>query len=73
MGNEINFKIDKDLCDEVKEIAQNKFPLRKILSYADAIKEALLEFANARKNQRYKNKKNTESTSSINQENTFKI
>ena len=40
--------------NEVKTIAQNKFPLRKIESYAEATREALIEFI--KRNQKYKNK-----------------
>ena len=54
MSKEINLKIDQDLLDEVKEITQNKYPLRKISSYAEATREALIDFV--KKNQRYKNK-----------------
>jgi len=56
LSKEINLKIDQDLLDEVKEITQNKYPLRKISSYAEATREALIDFI--KKNQRYKNKEN---------------
>jgi len=63
MSKEINFKINKDLCEEAKEIAQNKFPLRKIEFYSDAIREAIIEFI--KKNQRYKNKETKSKNTSI--------
>ena len=54
MNKEITLKIDQDLLDEVRELTQNKYPLRKISSYAEATREALIDFI--KKNQRYKNK-----------------
>ena len=51
MSKEITLKIDQDLLDEVRNITQNKFPLRKIEFYSEAVREALIEFV--RKNQRY--------------------
>lgn len=65
MSKEINLKIDQDLLDEVKEITQNKYPIRKISSYAEATREALIDFV--KKNQRYKNKedKNKEAINSM--------
>ena len=57
LSKEITLKIDQDLLDEVKEITQNKYPLRKINSYAEATREALIDFI--KKNQRYKNKENS--------------
>ncbi len=53
----ITIQIDKDLMNEVKEITQNKYPLRKISSYAEATREALIDFV--KKNQRYKNKEDS--------------
>ena len=50
----ITIQIDKDLMNEVKSIAKNKYPLRKIDFYAEAAREALIDFV--KKNQRYKNK-----------------
>jgi len=50
----ITLKIDQKLLDEVKTIADNKFPLRNISSYAEATREALIEFI--KKNQRYSKK-----------------
>jgi len=50
----ITVQIDKDLMNEVKEITQKKYPLRKITSYAEATREALIDFV--KKNQRFKNK-----------------
>lgn len=69
MSAEINIKIDKNLGDEVKEIAQKKFPLRNIEFYSEAIREALIEFV--KKNQKFKNKSNnseTNQSTSSNQE-----
>ena len=43
-------KIEENLLDEVKSIAKNKFPLRNIDSYAEATREALIEFAKKIKN-----------------------
>lgn len=65
LSKEVNFKIDKVLCDEVKEIAASKFPLRNISSYADAVREALIQFV--KKNQRYKNKTEVRHITSNNQ------
>ena len=48
----ITLQLDRDLIEKVKEIAQNKFPLRKINSYAEGTREALIEFV--KKNQKYK-------------------
>ena len=47
----ITLKIEEKLLNEVKSIAKNKFPLRNISSYAEATREALIEFAN--KNRKY--------------------
>jgi len=55
---EISLKIDQDLLNKVKAITQNKFPLRKILTYAEATREALIEFV--KKNQRLINKENNQ-------------
>ena len=44
MSKEINLKIDQKLLDKVKTITKNKFPLRNITSYAEAVREALIEF-----------------------------
>ena len=65
MSKEITLKIDQDLLDEVRTLTQNKFPLRKIEFYAEAVREALIDFI--KKNQRYKNKENSnkEATSEV--------
>ena len=65
LSKEVSLKIDQDLLDEVKEITKNKFPLRKIEFYSEAVREALIEFI--KKNQRYKNKEssNKEATSEV--------
>lgn len=47
----ITLKIDQKLLDEVKIIAEHKFPLRNITSYAEATREALIEFV--KKNQKF--------------------
>lgn len=60
MSTDINIKIDKNLGDEVKEIAQNKFPLRKIEFYSEAVREALIEFI--KKNKKFKNKPTSSET-----------
>jgi len=44
LPKEINLKIDQKLLDKVKTITKNKFPLRNITSYAEAVREALIEF-----------------------------
>lgn len=44
MSKEINLKIDQDLLDKIREIAQKKNPLRKISTYAEATRESLIEF-----------------------------
>ena len=46
MSKEINLKIDQKLLNKVKTITKNKFPLRNITSYAEAVREALIEFVN---------------------------
>ena len=46
-----NIKIEKDLVEKVKTIAENKYPLRNIDSYAEAIRESLIEFI--KKNSKY--------------------
>ena len=51
MSKEINLKIDQKLLDKVKIITKNKFPLRNITSYAEATREALIEYV--KKNQKY--------------------
>ena len=49
----ITLQLDRDLIEKVKEIARSKFPLRNINSYAEATREALIEFVN--KNKKYCN------------------
>ena len=44
-------QLDRDLIEKVKEIARSKFPLRNINSYAEATREALIEFV--KRNQKY--------------------
>jgi len=44
-------QLDKTLVEQVKEIARSKFPLRNINSYAEATREALIEFV--KRNQKY--------------------
>jgi len=51
LSKEINLKIDQKLLDKVKIITKNKFPLRNITSYAEAVREALIEFV--KKNPKY--------------------
>lgn len=52
--SKVNIKIEPDLIEKVKTIAENKFPLRNITSYAEATREALIEFC--KKNQRFSKK-----------------
>lgn len=47
-------QLDKELLENILEIVKNKFPLRKINTYAEATREALYEFI--KKNRRYENK-----------------
>ncbi|MFW9971095.1 MAG: hypothetical protein ACFFDF_12950 [Candidatus Odinarchaeota archaeon] len=47
----ITLQLDRKLIEKVKIIAENKFPLRNINSYAEATREALIEFI--KKNQRF--------------------
>jgi len=48
--NSITLKIDQELLNEVRTIAQNKFPLRNITFYAEAVREALIDFVKRNKN-----------------------
>ena len=50
----ITLQLDRDLIEKVKEIAQSKYPLRKINSYAEGTREALIEFV--KRNQKYAKK-----------------
>ena len=52
--SKINIKLEPELVEKVKTIAENKFPLRKITSYAEATREALIEFV--KRNQKYAKK-----------------
>ncbi len=52
----ITLQLERDLIEKIKEIARNKFPLRNINSYAEATREALIEFV--KKNRRYLPKEN---------------
>jgi len=56
MPDLIFLKMDQTLMDEVLNIAKYKFPLRNINSYAEATREALIEFI--KKNRRYLPKEN---------------
>jgi hypothetical protein len=51
MAKEINLKIDQNLLDKVRIITKNKYPLRNITSYAEATREALIEYV--KKNLKY--------------------
>ena len=52
MGKDyITLKIDQKLLDKVKTIADNKFSLRDITTYAEATREALIDFV--KKNLKY--------------------
>ena len=53
-----NIKIETDLIEKVKTIAENKFPLRNITSYAEATREALIEFC--KKNKKFSKKINNQ-------------
>ena len=44
-------QLDKDIVEKVKVIIKKKKPLRKINSYAEAIREVLIDFVN--KNQKF--------------------
>ena len=46
-----SIQLDKDLVEKVKAIIRKKKPLRKINSYAKAIREVLIDFVN--KNQKF--------------------
>ena len=63
LSTDINLKIDKELVEIVKKISQNKFPERKIESYASAVKEALFEFV--KKNRKYSYKNNNTENNAI--------
>lgn len=52
--SKINIKLEPELVEKVKTIAENKFPLRNITSYAEAVREGLIEFV--KKNQKYTKK-----------------
>lgn len=56
--SKINIKLEPELVEKVKTIAENKFPLRNINSYAEATREALIEFV--KKNQKYAKKPTTQ-------------
>ena len=49
--SKINIKLEIELVEKVKIIAENKFPLRNITSSAEATREALIEFV--KRNQKY--------------------
>ena len=42
--NLITLKVEQSLLDEVKSIAESKYPLRKINFYSEAVREALIDF-----------------------------
>ncbi len=44
-------QLDRDLVEKVKTIVKKKKPLRKINSYAEAIREVLIDFVN--RNQKF--------------------
>ena len=44
MSDVINAKIRKNLAEKVLTIAKQKFPLRNVDNYTEAIREALIEF-----------------------------
>ena len=52
--SKINIKLEPELVEKVKTIAENKFPLRNITSYAEAVREGLIEFV--KRNQKYAKK-----------------
>ena len=62
--NLITLKIEQDILDEVKIIAENKFPLRKITFYSEAVREALYEFIKRNKKY-YKNEIANKPTESV--------
>lgn len=55
---QVNLNVDRDLAERVKRIAQNKFSIRKIKFYSEAIHEALIEFV--KKNKKYDKESNQE-------------
>ena len=57
--SKINIKLDPELVEKVKTIAENKFPLRNITSYAEATREALIEFVKRNQKHAKKTKKPT--------------
>lgn len=63
-------QLDRALVEQVKEIARSKFPLRNINSYAEATREALIEFVN--KNKKYCNQdSNQDQSETIQEAETF--
>ena len=69
MSKKINLKINQDLMEEVKSIAANKWPRRKITTYSGAIIEALIEFV--KRNQKFNNKQEKNQTIAKNQKETI--
>jgi len=56
MSKEITLKIDQIILDKIKAITKIKFPLRNITNYAEATREALIDYV--RKNQKFLNNEN---------------
>jgi len=48
-----NVKVDKNLANKTLKIAQNKYPLRGIEFYSEAVREVLIDFI--KKNKRFLN------------------
>lgn len=55
--SKINIKLEPELVEKVRAIAEKKFPLRNVTSYAEATREALIEFV--KRNQKYAKKPTT--------------
>jgi len=47
----MNMKLERELIEQVRTIAQKKFPLRNLSTYSKATREVLIEFI--KKNQKY--------------------
>lgn len=69
MSKTINVNVNRDLAEKVKNIAGNKFPLREIDFYSEAIHEALIEWV--KKNKRYYKPPSNSQNPSINSEVTI--
>ena len=70
MSEKTNIKLEKDFVEKVLKIAQTKFELRNIDSYAEAVREALIEFI--KNNKKYLKKINQNTSSIENQEEVVK-